>query len=59
MGGPDRKVSLKPDELSAMTQAIRKIEKALESSIKKPSPSEKPNIKVTRKSIVSKRSIKR
>ena len=53
MEGPDHKASLEPDELIAMVKAIRNIELALGSNIKKPSPSETPNIKVARKSIVA------
>jgi N-acetylneuraminate synthase/N,N'-diacetyllegionaminate synthase len=49
--GPDHKASLEPEELKAMVQGIRNIEKTLGSPIKKPSPSEKPNIAVVRKSI--------
>ena len=59
MEGPDHKASLEPDELKAMVQAIRNIEKALGSSIKKPTSSEYPNIEVARKSIVASRSIKK
>lgn len=59
MEGPDQKASLEPDELKAMVKAIRNIELALGSSIKKPSKSETPNIKIARKSIVSKRVIKK
>lgn len=58
MDGPDHKASLEPDELIAMTKAIRNIELALGSSVKKPSPSEQPNIAIARKSIVAKRAIK-
>jgi N,N'-diacetyllegionaminate synthase len=57
MEGPDHKASLEPDELRAMVRAIRNIEKALGSGIKKPSPSEKPNMDVARKSIVASRPI--
>jgi N,N'-diacetyllegionaminate synthase len=59
MEGPDHKASLEPDELKAMVKAIRNIEKALGSSVKKPSPSEKPNMEVARKSIVAKCAIKK
>lgn len=59
MEGPDHKASLEPDELKAMVKAIRNIEVALGSSIKKPSPSEKPNIQVARKSIVASKFIKK
>jgi N,N'-diacetyllegionaminate synthase len=53
MEGPDHKASLEPDELKSMVSAIRNIEKALGSSIKKPSKSEIPNIEIVRKSIVA------
>ena len=57
MEGPDHKASLEPDELKAMGQCIRNVEKALGSAEKKPSPSEMGNITVARKSIVAKRDI--
>ena len=53
MDGPDHKASLEPYELLEMVKAIRNIEKALGSSIKKPSKSEIPNMVVARKSIVA------
>ena len=59
MDGPDHKASLEPSELKAMVQGIRNIEKALGSSIKKPSPSESVNIQAARKSIVAAKSIKK
>jgi N,N'-diacetyllegionaminate synthase len=59
MDGPDHKSSISPDELNAMVSSIRNIEKALGSSIKKPSKSEKPNITMARKSIVASKSIKK
>lgn len=54
MDGPDHKASLEPDELKAMVSSIRHIEQALGSGDKTPSPSEKKNITVARKSIVAK-----
>jgi N,N'-diacetyllegionaminate synthase len=54
MEGPDHKASLEPSELKEMVKAIRNIELALGSSVKKPSKSEIPNMKVGRKSIVAK-----
>lgn len=57
MEGPDHKASLEPSELNAMVKAIRNIEKALGSGIKKPSQSEKPNMEIARKSIVASRAI--
>ena len=59
MDGPDHKSSIDPEELKAMVGSIRNIEKALGSSIKKPSKSEKPNIIMARKSIVARKSIKK
>jgi N,N'-diacetyllegionaminate synthase len=59
MEGPDHKASLEPDELKAMVKAIRNIEIALGSSVKKPSKSEIPNMQVARKSIVANKSIKK
>lgn len=54
MEGPDHKASLEPDELIAMVKAIRNVELALGSCIKKPSKSEAPNMQIARKSIVAK-----
>lgn len=59
MEGPDHKASLEPDELKAMVKAIRNIELALGSSVKKPSKSETPNMQIARKSIVAKLDIKK
>jgi len=58
MDGPDHKASLEPDELIAMVKSIRNIELALGSSVKKPSKSEKPNMKIARKSLVASCDIK-
>lgn len=59
MDGPDHKASLEPEELKAMVQAIRNIEKAVGTGIKKPSNSESKNIDIVRKSIVANRDIKK
>jgi N,N'-diacetyllegionaminate synthase len=59
MDGPDHKASLEPEELKAMVNAIRNIEKALGSGRKKSSPSESVNIDIARKSIVASQSIKK
>lgn len=59
MQGPDHKASLIPEELNGMVRAIRNIEKALGSGIKKPSHSELKNKPVARKSIVAVKSIKK
>jgi N,N'-diacetyllegionaminate synthase len=52
--GPDHQASLDPQELSAMVEGIRNIEKALGSSEKSVTSSEKKNLQVARKSIVAK-----
>ena len=59
MEGPDHKASLEPDQLKEMVKAIRNIEIALGSNIKKPSESEIKNIKIARKSIVAKKKLKK
>lgn len=56
--GPDHATSLEPDELKAMVIAIRNIEIAMGDGVKEPSPSERENIDVMRKSIVAGKSIK-
>jgi N,N'-diacetyllegionaminate synthase len=58
MDGPDHKASLEPSELKNMVTAIRNIENALGSSVKKPSKSEAVNVEIVRKSIVANDSIK-
>ncbi len=59
MEGPDHKASLEPEELKAMVQAVRNVEQALGNGRKEPSPSERGNISIVRKSIVAKCSIKK
>ena len=59
LDGPDHKASLSPDELKDMVSAIRNIEKALGEEKKEPSPSERNNIDIVRKSIVAKTNIKK
>jgi len=52
MKGPDHRASLEPNELKAMVEGIRNIEKAIGGSgIKEPSESEKKNKEIARKSI--------
>ena len=58
MEGPDHKASLEPGELKQLVRSIRNIEQAMGSSEKQPSPSEKKNISIARKSIVAKRGIR-
>ncbi|MDP8230764.1 MAG: N-acetylneuraminate synthase [Candidatus Gorgyraea atricola] len=57
MQGPDHKASLEPDELKAMTKAIRNTEKAMGDGVKRASQSELKNKVVVRKSIVASRGI--
>ncbi|MDE5886548.1 MAG: N-acetylneuraminate synthase [Muribaculaceae bacterium] len=57
--GPDHVASLDPMELKAMVDAIRNIEKAMGSSVKKVSASEEKNINVARKSIVASKAIRK
>jgi len=56
--GPDHKASLEPDDLKAMVQAIRNIEKALGDGINRPSLSEVNNKPIARKSLVATQPIK-
>ncbi|MGN0311729.1 MAG: N-acetylneuraminate synthase [Lachnospiraceae bacterium] len=51
--GPDHVASLEPDELQAMVEGIRQIEKAMGTGEKVPSSSEKKNIVAARKSLVA------
>ena len=55
--GPDHKSSLNPAEFATMVNSIRNTEKALSIFKKSIRPSEKPNLKVVRKSIVAKKKI--
>ncbi len=57
--GPDHKASLEPEELKAMVDAIRNIEKAIGNGVKKPSKSELKNKYIVRKSIIAKKPIKK
>ncbi|OHD85655.1 MAG: N-acetylneuraminate synthase [Sulfuricurvum sp. RIFCSPLOWO2_02_43_6] len=59
MKGPDQTASLNPDELAAMVKAIRNVELSIGSGIKKPSPSEKENMAIARRSIVAARNIRK
>lgn len=58
MEGPDHKASLEPNELKAMVDAIRNIEKSLGDGIKQPARSELKNMAIARKSIIAKKNIK-
>lgn len=56
--GPDHQASLEPQELKAMVDAIRNIERALGDGIKRPSASELKNKPIARKSLVASRPIR-
>ena len=58
MEGPDHKASLEPDELKALVDGVREIERALGNGEKKPSEIELKNRLVARKSIVARKDIK-
>jgi N,N'-diacetyllegionaminate synthase len=51
MEGPDHKASLDPQELKDMVKAIRNIEKAMGTGLKRPTESEKKNMNIARRSI--------
>lgn len=51
--GPDHKASLEPNELEAMVESIRDIEKALGDGVKRPTVSEINNKDIARKSLVA------
>ncbi len=53
MEGPDHLASLEPDELVAMVQGIRNVEKALGSGLKKLTNSEAKNKEIARKSLLA------
>ena len=57
--GPDHSSSLEPVEMSKMVTAIRNIELAMGTGIKKPSSSEIKNLNIARKSIVANTDIKK
>nr|ADI22454.1 sialic acid synthase [uncultured gamma proteobacterium HF0500_05P21] len=57
--GPDQSTSLEPTELVSFVGSIRNLEIALGSFTKEPTPSERKNIPIARKSIVAKRVIKK
>ena len=58
--GPDHRASLEPDELKEMVTSIRNTEKAISGSgQKEPSPSELKNRSVVRKSLHTKRKLKK
>ena len=58
MSGPDHAASTEPGEFKRLVESIRNIEKALGDGIKRPSPCEKDNRLVVRRSIVASRKIR-
>jgi N,N'-diacetyllegionaminate synthase len=57
MNGPDHRSSIEPNELEALVKAVRNVEKALGTGVKKPTKNEEKNKNIVRKSIVAKRNI--
>lgn len=55
--GPDHRASIEPHELARMIRSIRNVELAMGDGIKRPSPSEKKNRAIVRKSLVASRPI--
>ena len=59
MDGPDHAASLNPAELVQLVAEIRQVERSLGNGKKEPSPSEKKNLPVTRKSLIAAQNVKR
>jgi N-acetylneuraminate synthase len=57
--GPDHAASLEPDELPALVDALRAVERALGDGDKRPARSELKNIPIARKSIVAATAIRK
>ena len=53
MKGPDHKASLEPADFAAMVAGVRAVEEALGDGAKRPSPSERRNAPVARKSLTA------
>lgn len=58
MEGPDHQVSMEPQELKELVQAVRNVEAALGDGIKRPMPSEVDNKPRMQKSLFARRNIK-
>ncbi len=56
--GPDHKASLEPNELAALVREIRAVEAALGSAEKSPGPTERENMDIARKSLVTTKPVK-
>lgn len=59
MPGPDHRASIEPAEFARMVLSIREVELSLGSDLKNPSPSERKNIPIARKSLVAFKPIKK
>jgi len=59
LSGPDHMASIEPDELKLLVTALRRVDMMLGSQEKRPSKEEKETLKLVRKSIVAKTSIRR
>ncbi|MBW0180978.1 MAG: N-acetylneuraminate synthase [Vulcanococcus sp.] len=57
MEGPDHKASLEPDHFAAMVHGVRVVERAMGDGIKRPTPCERANLAIVRKSLVASRAI--
>lgn len=57
--GPDHRASLVPEELRALVRSIREVEAALGDGIKEPAASERKNLPIVRKSLVTLQEIRR
>lgn len=57
--GPDHRASLEPSEFKLMVEAIRQVESALGSPVKRPAKIEIQNLPIARKSLVAARNIRR
>ncbi len=58
MEGPDHKVSMDPGELKNLVAGIRLVEAGLGNGIKMPSPEERENLRLSRRSIVTARDVR-
>jgi N-acetylneuraminate synthase/N,N'-diacetyllegionaminate synthase len=57
MDGPDHRMSLEPDALAGLVQAVRGVEAALGDGVKRPTPAEEDVRRVARKSLVYARAL--
>lgn len=57
MPGPDHAASLEPGEMKALVSAIRNVEQSLGDGIKRPTPSERKNMPIARRSLVARTAI--